>query len=193
MLFGDSVGVQDVVDLAARFPERVDRLVLKGPTPDPAYRSPAGQYSRVLMNMPFEAPLLNLIYQVDFASAGIPRMVQQLRRTVDDPIETKLPNVQAPALRGRNDQCLSQAWAEQVTRLLPDGRLIVVEGAAHNVHYSAPEVTARVIAAFLEGRLTGPGAGGAGGAGDDVVVVPPGPAGRTPSPRRSSSRHGRTG
>jgi pimeloyl-ACP methyl ester carboxylesterase len=59
-------------------------------------------------------------------------MVQQLRRTVDDRIETKLPKVQAPALvvRGRYDQTLSQPWTEEFTRLLPDGRLVVIEGAA---------------------------------------------------------------
>ena len=86
------------------------------------------------MNMPFEAPSLNPLFQVEYASAGIPRMVQQLRHTVGDPIETKLPALRAPALvvRGRHDQTLSQPWAEEFTRLLPDGRLMMAEGAAHN-------------------------------------------------------------
>jgi hypothetical protein len=119
--------------------------------------------------MPFEAPSLNPLFQVEYASAGIPRMVQQLRRTVDDPIEARLPKVQAPALvvRGQHDQTLSQPWAEEFTRLLPDGRLVVVEGAAHNVHYSAAHVTARLMHSFLEGDLDGRTA-----AERDRVVVP---------------------
>ena len=175
VLFGDSVGSQVVVDLAARFPDRVDRLVLKGPTPDPRNRNPVKQYARVLANMPFEAPSLNPLYQVELASAGLPRMVRQLRRTVDDPIETKLPDVRAPALvlRGRYDRTLSQSWAEEFTRLLPNGRLVIIDGAAHNVHYTAAAVTARLIGDFLDGRLDGAADGrsaGAGGDGGDEVV-----------------------
>jgi pimeloyl-ACP methyl ester carboxylesterase len=168
VLFGNSVGVQVIVELAARFPDRVDRLVLTGPTPDPKYRSPGKQYSRVVMNMPFEAPSLNPLFQVEYASAGIPRMVQQLRRTVDDPIENRLPSVKAPALvvRGRYDQTMSQPWAEEFTRLLPDAKLVVVEQAAHNVHYTAPHVMVRLIDSFLEGELDGSAAG------DNHAVVP---------------------
>jgi hypothetical protein len=170
VLFGNSVGVQVIVELAARFPDRVDRLVLAGPTPDPQYRSPGKQYSRVVMNMPFEAPSLNPLFQVEYASAGIPRMVQQLRRTVDDPIENRLPYVKAPALvvRGRYDQTMSQPWAEEFTRLLPDAKLVVVEQAAHNVHYTAPHVMVRLIDSFLKGGLDGSAA-------DDDQVVVPGP------------------
>ncbi|WP_191059414.1 alpha/beta fold hydrolase [Geminicoccus harenae] len=169
VLFGNSLGVQAVVDLAVRFPHRVERLVLAGPPPDPAYRTPLSQYAHVLMNMPFEAPSLNPIMQADYASCGIPRMVQQLRRTVRDPIEQRLPAVQAPALviRGEHDQALSQAWAEEFTRLLPDGRLVVIEGAAHNVQYTAARVTARLMHAFLQGALTSDAAAAA-----DGVVVP---------------------
>ncbi|UEM04373.1 alpha/beta hydrolase [Skermanella rosea] len=157
VLFGNSIGVQVAVEVAVRFPDRVDRLVLAGPTPDPAYRTPMKQYPRVVMNMPFETPSLNSLFQVEYASAGIPRMAQQLRRTVDDPIEKRLPKVRASALviRGQYDQTLSQPWAEDFTRLLPDGRLVVVEGAAHNVHYTAAYVTARLIHSFLDGELDG--------------------------------------
>jgi pimeloyl-ACP methyl ester carboxylesterase len=151
VLFGNSVGTQVTVEVAVRQPQRVERLVLEGPTPDPKYRTPLRQYPRVLRNMMFEAPSLNSVYQAEYASAAMIRMFRQLRKTVDDPIEQRLPHVQVPALvvRGRFDQTLSQAWAEQFTALLPDARLVVVEGAAHNVHYSAPHVVARLMDGFL--------------------------------------------
>ncbi|MGY1812642.1 alpha/beta fold hydrolase [Blastococcus sp. SYSU D00820] len=164
-LFGNSIGTQVAVELAAGSPERVDRLVLSGPTPDPAYRTPLRQYPRVLRNMAFELPTLQPLFQLEYASTGVLRMLQQLVRSVDDPVELRLPRVQAPALvvRGRLDQTLSQRWAERFTRLLPDGRLVVVEGAAHNLHHAVPDVTARLVHAFLAGEMT---------AGDDGVVVP---------------------
>ncbi|WP_432505802.1 alpha/beta fold hydrolase [Kineococcus arenarius] len=186
VLFGNSVGVQVALEVAARFPERVERLVLEGPTPDPAYRSPVKQYARVLRNMLFEAPSLNSVYQADYASARGFRVFAQLAHTVDDPIEDRLPLVQAPVLvvRGRHDQTLSQGWAERVAGMLPDGRLVVVEGAAHNVHYSAPHIAARLVHAFTTGGLD---------AAADGVVVPADAAHRDPlAPRQpiSTRTHG---
>ncbi|TWI52363.1 pimeloyl-ACP methyl ester carboxylesterase [Pseudomonas duriflava] len=165
VLFGNSLGTQVAVEVATRAPERVERLILSGPTPDPLYRSPGKQYARVLMNMPFEAPCLNAITQLDYASAGIPRIAQQLSRTVDDPIEDILPAIQAPTLviRGQHDQTLSQPWAETFTRLLPNGQLVVIDKAAHNVHYTAAQVTARLVQCFLQGALDNH-------RGDEVIV-----------------------
>jgi pimeloyl-ACP methyl ester carboxylesterase len=184
VFFGNSVGVQVATELAVRHPQLVERLVLSGPTPDPAYRSPLKQYPRVLRNMAFEMPSLNPVFQLEYLSTGMVRMAGQLVRTVDDPIEDRLPRIGVPALvvRGRYDQTLSQAWAEQFTRLLPDGRLVVVEGAAHNVHYSAPHVMARLMDSFLRGRLDAhtsvPG---------DGVVVPALDGGDPLAPRRPVS------
>ncbi|MGY1763280.1 alpha/beta fold hydrolase [Geodermatophilus sp. SYSU D00779] len=166
--FGNSIGSQVAVELAAHHPDRVDRLVLSGPTPDPRYRRPWQQYAQVLRNMVFEVPTLQPLFQVEYLSTGMARMVQQLVRSADDPVELRLPDVVAPTLvvRGRHDRALSQEWAEQVTRLLPDGRLVAIEGAAHNAHYSAPDVSARLVDAFLAKELDDPDTAG------DRVVVP---------------------
>ncbi|MGY1604720.1 alpha/beta fold hydrolase [Geodermatophilus sp. SYSU D00815] len=179
--FGNSIGSQVAVELAARSPDRVERLVLSGPTPDPRYRRPWKQYPQVLRNMAFEVPTLQALFQVEYLSTGVARMVQQLVRSADDPVEQRLPRVVAPALvvRGRHDRTLTQEWAEQFTRLLPHGRLVVVEGAAHNAHYSAPDVTARLVAAFLAGELDT--VGSADGSG---VVVPRSEPGDPLAPRR---------
>ncbi|MGY1722046.1 alpha/beta fold hydrolase [Blastococcus sp. SYSU DS0533] len=170
VLVGNSIGVQVAVELAARHPDRVESLVLEGPTPDPEYRSPWKEYPRVLRNMLFEAPSINPVFQAEYATTGMVRMFQQLFRTVDDPIEQRLPLVQAPALvvRGQYDQTLSQPWAEEFTRLLPNGRLVVVDGAAHNAHYTAAPIVGRLVDRFLRGGLAAltPATG-------DVVV--PGP------------------
>ncbi len=130
--------------------------------------------------MLFEPPSMNSVYQVEYASAAVIRMVRHLRKTVDDPIELRLPRVQAPALvvRGRYDQSVSQGWAERFSSLLPDGRLVLVEGAAHNVSYGAPHLAARLIQAFLSDSLS---------AVDGDVVIPGPDDGDPLAPRQPMS------
>ncbi len=169
VLLGNSVGVQVCVDLAVRFPDRVAQLILVGPTPDPRYRTMLKQYPLVLQNQLYEVPSLNDVFMLEYASAGPARMMQQGVRTVGDPIEERLPKVEAPALvvRGEHDKTLTQDWAERFTDLMPNARLVVVDRAAHNVQYSAPHILARLVQKFLEGGLEALPEGG------EIVV--PGP------------------
>ncbi|WP_079162793.1 alpha/beta fold hydrolase [Streptomyces canus] len=59
--------------------------------------------------------------------------------------------IEAPTLvlRGSDDRVAPQLWADRVTAHLPHGRLVVVSGAAHAVHFSRPGTTARQIQGFL--------------------------------------------
>ncbi|MFC7109864.1 alpha/beta fold hydrolase [Nonomuraea rubra] len=58
--------------------------------------------------------------------------------------------VPALVVRGGKDRMVSQAWAEEVTRLLPRGRLVVMDGLPHMVPYKDPRGLAREVGAFLE-------------------------------------------
>ncbi len=53
-------------------------------------------------------------------------------------------------MRGSRDPIVPQEWAEEATRLLPRGRLVIVRGAAHTINYGAPEALLRVVRPFLE-------------------------------------------
>ena len=52
-------------------------------------------------------------------------------------------------MRGSNDPIVPQRWAEEATRLLPQGRLAVVPGAFHTVNFSSPLELVRVMVPFL--------------------------------------------
>ena len=67
-------------------------------------------------------------------------------------IETKLARVPAPTLvvRGGWDTTVPQRWAEQVTALLPHGRLAVIPRAPHTLNYNAPRQVAQLVRAFLD-------------------------------------------
>jgi pimeloyl-ACP methyl ester carboxylesterase len=68
-----------------------------------------------------------------------------------DRVEDKLPVITAPTLvvRGGKDPIVSQAWAEDVARRLPKGRLVVLPTAGHAVNYNAPADLAALVREFV--------------------------------------------
>ena len=151
-LVGDSFGCQVAVEVAVRHAGLAARLVLIGPTADPAARSAPRQAARWLLNATREPLALGPILARDYLDAGFRRFYQTLRYLLQDRIEDKLPYVHAPTLvvRGARDQIVPQSWAEQAARLLPRGRLVVVPEAAHTVNYNAAEELVRLMRPFLD-------------------------------------------
>ena len=151
-LLANSVGCQIAVDCAVRHPWRVGRMVLVGPTTDPAAHTALRQVLRWLHNLPGERPGQLPLMVADYADAGVGRALDTFGRALADRIEDKLPLVQAPTLvvRGARDRIVPQAWAEEVTRLLPRGRLAVVAGAPHTVNFAAPAALAELVRPFLD-------------------------------------------
>jgi pimeloyl-ACP methyl ester carboxylesterase len=78
--------------------------------------------------------------------------VRTFRYALRDRIEARLPLVRVPTLvvRGSRDTIVPQRWAEEATRLLPHGRLVVIPGAAHTLVYKVPAELVRAIRPFLE-------------------------------------------
>ncbi len=150
---GNSFGCQIIADLSVRHPERVERAVLQGPTMDRLARGAPRQMGRLLVDTTREPPSLVAIEGLDLLRAGVVRSWRTFRHALHDPIEEKLPDVRVPALvvHGSRDRISPRRWAEEVARLLPDGRLGVLPHAAHAANYSAPEEFARAIRPFLAG------------------------------------------
>lgn len=151
VLIGNSLGCQVLVDLAARHPERVAAAVLAGPTVDRHARGALPQIGRLMKDAPREAPSLIPLHVRDCFRAGLPRAWGTLRHALRDPVEEKLPHVQAPALvvRGGRDPLVPRRWAEEVAALLPRGRFETIPGAPHAVNYSAPAPFVQRIRTFL--------------------------------------------
>lgn len=149
-LVGNSFGCQVIADLAVRCPERVERLVLVGPTVDPRARSGFGQAVRWLAEARRDIRMAPILL-ADYCRAGPRRALATFRVMLADRIERNLPLIHAPALvvRGRRDRIVPEAWAEQAASLLPRGRLIVVPGAGHAMNFHAPLELARVTLPFL--------------------------------------------
>lgn len=154
-MIGNSMGCQIIVDAAVRYPERIDRTVLIGPTVDPQNRTVLQQASRILLDMLFEAPSQPFLVAWDYLVFGPRQAWRTAQYALADRIEEKLPRVQIPTLvvRGEYDPIAPQRWADEAARLLPWGQLVVIRGVGHTVNYSAPEKLVRVVRPFLsDGR-----------------------------------------
>lgn len=155
VFIGSSFGSQVVAHVALRHPALVKGAVLIGPTVDPEARTLRSMLPRWLVLMSrrlYAFPFLFFAY----AKAGMKRSWRTLRSTLRDPIEDHLPHLCVPTLvvRGERDNIAPQRWAEEVTRLLPAGQLVVIAHASHDVQDDAPVELTRAISAFLVQKIT---------------------------------------
>jgi pimeloyl-ACP methyl ester carboxylesterase len=148
---GNSFGCQVLVDFAARHSDLVQRLVLQGPTVDPAARSFVKQVLRLARNSRIESPGLGRLMLRDYWRAGCRSVAAAMRMALGDRPEALLPHISAPTLvvRGSRDVLAPQGWVERVVRLLPDGHLLVLPELAHTINYTAPAVFVAAIRPFL--------------------------------------------
>lgn len=151
-LLANSIGCQIIIDLALRRPEMVERIILVSPTVDREARTVRQQFFRLLLDIPREPLSLPFIALVDYLEAGLGRAAETFGYALQDRIEEKLPHVSQPALvvRGERDPLISERWAAEVNRLLPESSLVSIAGAAHGVNYNSPERLARLVLEFLE-------------------------------------------
>jgi 2-hydroxy-6-oxonona-2,4-dienedioate hydrolase len=160
VLIGNSLGCQTIAALALRHPDRIARAVMIGPTMDRSARSTLRQFWRLLLDSTREAPTQPFLTLYDYWATGPYRTWRTLQHGLRDPFPEKLPRITIPVLvvRGARDPIAPQDWAEEVARLLPCGRLVVIPGGAHTVNYSTPDRLVRVLRPFLRAATIATGA-----------------------------------
>lgn len=149
-VIGNSMGCQVAVRLAVTNPERVDRLVLVGPTFDPDASLPRHAL-RLLRDMPRERLDLWALHVPDYVHAGPRRVVSTLRGAWRHQIEADLPRVGAPVLvvRGSDDPIVTPEWGRRAADLAPRGTFLELPGAPHAANYSTPDRLASAVEPFL--------------------------------------------
>jgi 2-hydroxy-6-oxonona-2,4-dienedioate hydrolase len=164
LFVGNSFGCQVIAELVVRHPEIAAGAVLQGPTIDGFARSRARQLGRWLLNATREASTQQTVLLKDWRQAGIRTMVAGGRHMFEHRIEELLPDMKVPTLvvRGARDPIVSQEWAERVTELLPDGRLVVIPDATHTIPFKYAKNLARVVGTFARESVWSGGSSGAG-------------------------------
>ncbi len=159
-LVGHSMGGQLSVHIAARSPERVDRLVLVDPSgiprpmrPVPLLRSAA----QVGALWRWGDPSFLGTIATDAWTAGPRTLVRAIWNIARDDVRPLLPQVQAPTLViwGQHDGLVPPTDALEFRRRIPGARLIILRGAAHNPMVDRPEAFNRIVLRFLEGEAIG--------------------------------------
>jgi 2-hydroxy-6-oxonona-2,4-dienedioate hydrolase len=155
----NSMGCQVVTELAVRLPDRVGPMVLVGPTVDPHRRVARHQLLGGLRDARRERWSLLALAARDDAVFGVGALLATARSALADRIEERLPLISQPTVvvRGENDGFVGQAWAERAVALLPDSRLVVVRSEPHAVHFTRPDIVARIVHELLveEGEEAG--------------------------------------
>jgi 2-hydroxy-6-oxonona-2,4-dienedioate hydrolase len=147
----NSMGCQVVTELAATRPERVGPLVLVGPTIDPARRGAPHVVFGALRDAVHEPLSLITLAARDEARVGMRALLSTARVAMADRMEERLPLIAQPTVvvQGAQDGFVSREWSEQVASLLPRGRLVVVPGEPHAVHYTRPDLIAGIVRELL--------------------------------------------
>jgi pimeloyl-ACP methyl ester carboxylesterase len=150
VLVGNSFGCQVIAEFGLRYPDRLDRAVLQGPTMDRYARSVIGEFARFALDLPRERVPEYLINAHDYWRTGLRRGWETFQIALQDRIEGKLPRLEMPVLvvRGQHDPIVSRRWVNELTAALPNGRLVITRGA-HTPNFSEPDAFARVVRAFL--------------------------------------------
>lgn len=151
-LIGNSQGCQVIIDLAARYPERIVAGVLQGPTTPPEERSWLRQFIRWRQNAPYNPPELDAINHESYRKSGYLRVLRAFQYSLDDALETKCQRIRAPMLvvRGQHDPICHEAWAQTLAARFPAGRIVSIPRQAHMIVYTGPAALASVAAQFVE-------------------------------------------
>ena len=147
LVVANSMGCQVAAELAVRWPELVEGLVLVGPTVDPSVRGLVRNTARLVADAWYEPLRLTGVVVRDYLSNGPRTTLRQARFALEHRVEDVLPQLEVPAVvvRGAHDPICPDRWAREAARLLPRGRLVTIAGAAHAAHFSHPQEVARLV------------------------------------------------
>jgi pimeloyl-ACP methyl ester carboxylesterase len=148
---GNSMGCQVVTELAVQRPERVGPILLSGPSVDPQKRSARRQAFGALRDSIHEPLRLGGLAARDGIGWNYAHLRAAARSVLADRMEDRLPSIsqRAIVLHGEKDGFVTRDWAEEVARLLPAGRLVVVPGEPHAVPLTQPGLVADLVCELL--------------------------------------------
>jgi pimeloyl-ACP methyl ester carboxylesterase len=148
---GHSMGGFIAVDLAARYPDRVDHLVLV----DAAALRARHRYWRRALGLARGLARLPLgfvpVLVTDACRAGPVTILNAARDLLAGDLRAELARIHAPTLVvwGEHDSVVPHEVGEQLAAHLPNARFEVIPGAGHNPMWDRPSAFNAALLAFL--------------------------------------------
>lgn len=159
-LVGHSMGGQLAVHLAARHPERVKRLVLVDAAGIPRPVTPRSVLRFALEVAPprrWGDPRFIPHIAGDALLAGPRNILRAITHILRDDVRPLLGSIEVPTLVvwGELDTIIPVEHARQFREGIPEARLVVMHGAAHNPMVDRAADFNRTVARFLRGESVG--------------------------------------
>ncbi|MBW3553866.1 MAG: alpha/beta hydrolase [Gemmatimonadetes bacterium] len=151
---GHSMGGQVGIHLAARWPDRVRKLVLVSAAGVPHPLTPAtlvGLGSELIWPGAWGRPSFLATIAADAVRAGPRTLARATLHVLGDDVRPLLPRVRTPTLLvwGARDPLTPVQDGRVMRDLIPDARLVVLDEAAHNPMADRPERFNREVLSFL--------------------------------------------
>jgi pimeloyl-ACP methyl ester carboxylesterase len=153
-IIGHSMGGFIAADLAAEFPDRVDRLVLVDAAILPSDRGHARQAVNLFRGVSRLPVRFLPILMADAYRAGPSSIRKAARELTTADLRPKLSRIEVPTLViwGEHDTLVPRAIGEEIRANLPNASWVVLEGAGHNPMWDRADAFNRVVVEFLSGR-----------------------------------------
>ena len=156
-LIGHSMGGYICLRMAARYPERLRRLVLVSPAGIPHIRSVRGYLLPLLVAIRYCKPAFLPILFSDALRAGPRTLLRATQDLLTKDIRDSLHDVVTPTLLvwGEYDVLVPAVFGDILREEIKGARLLVLKRAGHVVMFDRAEEFNEEVVGFLEGETRG--------------------------------------
>ncbi|PGH15565.1 hypothetical protein AJ79_02347 [Helicocarpus griseus UAMH5409] len=147
----NSLGCQILAEFTHRWPDRVGRLVLQGPTMDKS-RQPVFKTLLALQRNSNNEPLsMTAIMIRDYWRAGLRRVFALIRATTEYRTLDAFQKLTNPTLllSCELDPVSPCSWVDELSTNMPNSVHYVLKKAGHTANYSATESMSRIVLRYL--------------------------------------------
>jgi pimeloyl-ACP methyl ester carboxylesterase len=151
---GHSMGGYLCLQVAARLPQVVDRLVLAAPALLPTGHSWESYLLPLMAATRYMPPSFLPILLTDALRAGPLTILRAARDLLSKDIRKEVCAVQSPSLLiwGQNDTLVPPILGDLLHKAIPHSRLLILKGAGHVLMYDRPHAFNDAILKFLSGQ-----------------------------------------
>lgn len=156
ILIGHSNGGRIAIKLASRNPSFILKLILTGASgikPRLSFKKRLA-YSLSKIGKPIAHPFFRkLLYfwinEWDYYKAG--ELSETFKKIIAEDLTSYLPKIEIPTLLvwGEDDKVIPLFYAKKMQQLIPNAKLIVLEGLSHKLPYESPQRFVESIKLFI--------------------------------------------